>query len=181
MTDAIFQEIKEELLHGMSEKEHPFRYCTMATVGLDRMARLRTVVLRKVSPDLDLTFFTDRRSKKVVHIKENKKVSALFYHPEKLLQVRVEGIGTVIKEKALLQKYWDQVPIENRIAYTTTQAPGSTLSDPAKLEYLEDTAHFCIIQVHPFKIEYLKLARPQHIRVRFSMESDGWRKDYLVP
>lgn len=47
------------------------------------MARLRTTVIRNVSKDLIFTSYTDKRSKKVSHIKENNKVSVFFYHAEK--------------------------------------------------------------------------------------------------
>ena len=72
MTDNFFKELTEELQNGVIKKAHPFRYFTLGTVGLDRMARLRTVVLRNIADDLKLTFFTDDRSKKIIHLKENK-------------------------------------------------------------------------------------------------------------
>ncbi|MEJ1222212.1 pyridoxamine 5'-phosphate oxidase family protein [Sediminicola sp. 1XM1-17] len=181
MKATFFNELKEELKKGASDKGHPFRYCTLATVGLDNIARLRTIVLRKATEDLMLTFFTDKRSKKVVHIKENQKVSLLFYHPEKLMQIRIEGLAVVnndIKSKKLL---WDSIPEASRKDYTTSEAPGKEIKDPDVIEYLKDEDHFCIVEIHPFKIEYLKLKRPNHIRVRYSKNKTDWEGDFLVP
>lgn len=181
MTHQFFQEIQAELQQGAIDNGHPFKFCTMATVGLDRVARLRTVRLRSVTEDMELTFFTDKRSKKIIHIKENKNVSLLFYHPEKLLQIRIEGIALIVKDKLLLNKYWQKVQPEQRRDYTTSLAPGSKLADPDAVEYLHDEEHFCALAIRPFKFEYLQLKRPNHLRVRYSLESYGWESEYLVP
>lgn len=181
MKATFFNELQEELLKGATDNGHPFRYCTLATVGLDNIARLRTIVLRKTTEDLLLTFYTDKRSKKVIHIKENNKVSLLFYHPEKLMQIRIEGLAIVnndIKSKKLL---WDSIPEASRKDYTTSEAPGKEIKDPDVIDYLKDEDHFCVVEVHPFKIEYLKLKRPNHIRVRYSKTNNGWEGDFLVP
>jgi pyridoxamine 5'-phosphate oxidase len=180
MKGTFFKELQEELRKGATENGHPFRYCTLATVGLDNMARLRTIVLRKATDELMLTFYTDKRSKKIIHIKENKKVSLLFYHPEKLLQIRIEGLAIVnndIKSKKLL---WDAIPEASK-NYTTFEAPGKEIQDPDIIEYLKDDDHFCVVEIHPFKIEYLKLKRPNHIRVRYSKQESDWDAQFLVP
>ncbi|SDM82842.1 pyridoxamine 5'-phosphate oxidase family protein [Kriegella aquimaris] len=181
MTQEIFKEIKEELNEAISGQKHPFRFCTLGTVGLENIARLRTVVLRNVDTNLQLTFYTDTRSKKIVHIKENKKVSLLFYHPEKLIQIRIEGLATIVKDRMILEKNWKDVGSANRKDYKTKTAPGSGISDPSQIEYLEDSHYFCMVAVEPFKIEYLKLQQPHHLRVRFSKENAAWDSEFLVP
>ncbi len=181
MTEVIFQEIKEELNAAITSHKHPYRFCVLGTVGLENIARLRTVVLRNVDSNLQLIFYTDTRSKKIVHIKENKKVSLLFYHPEKLVQIRVEGLATIIKDHAILEKHWKTVGQANQKDYQTTRAPGSGITDPDHIEYLEDSDYFCVVAIEPFKIEYLKLKHPHHLRVRFSKEGTIWENEFLVP
>jgi pyridoxine/pyridoxamine 5'-phosphate oxidase len=181
MTEVFFQEVKEELNKSIVKKGHPFRYFTLATVGLDNMARLRTVVLRKISEDLTLTFYTDRRSKKMIHLKENKKVSALFYYPKKMLQIKVEGTANVITDPSLLKKYWYGIQPSSRKDYITSNAPGSTIKNPDQVEYLSDEHYFCMVEITPHKIEYLKLKRPNHIRVRYSRSDGDWQGEFLVP
>ena len=88
MTAIFFSELKDELQRGIHKKGHPFRCGTLATVGLETLPRLRTVVLRKVSEDLKLHIYTYKRFKKLIHIKENNKVSMLFYHPKQMLQIK---------------------------------------------------------------------------------------------
>jgi pyridoxine/pyridoxamine 5'-phosphate oxidase len=181
MTETFFQELKEELQKGTSEKGHPFRYCTLGTVGLGTTARLRTIVLRRVSKELGMVFYTDRRSKKIVHIKENNTVSLLFCHPQKLLQLKIEGKAAIVSDTEELQKYWNGVPPKNRKDYTTVSPPGSPISDPDNVDYLDDKNHFCMVMIEPFKIEYLKLKRPNHLRILFSKEDGKWGEQFLVP
>ena len=62
MIDSFFEELNSEIKKGVSERGHPFRFITMATVGNETIARLRTVVLREVSEGLLLTIYTDSRT-----------------------------------------------------------------------------------------------------------------------
>lgn len=181
MGTDFLEEIREELQKVTEEKDHPFRFFTLATVGLDQVARLRTVVLRNVSKNLRLTFYTDKRSKKITHIKENKRVSLLLYHPSKLLQLKIEGTATYHDDKATKERYWSGLDPYAKKQYTTSRSPGSNLTDPQSLEYLSKENHFCLVEITPYKIEYLKLSRPHHLRVRFSKVGKQWESEYLVP
>lgn len=181
MTDNIFSEIQKELDLGVSEKKHPFKLAVLGTVGLDQMARLRTIVVRKISKDLRVTFYTDKRSKKVTHIKENNKVSMLFYHPEKSIQLKIEGIATLINDAAILKQHWTAVGERSKKDYTTTKAPGTEITNSEGIEYLNETHHFCMIIVEPKKIEYLKLNPDTHTRIRYSNENGKWHGEFLVP
>lgn len=181
MTQTFLQEVKEELQKGATKKDHAFRYFTLATVGLDQVARLRTIVLRKIEDDLRITFFTDSRSKKMIHLQENKKVGLLFYDSKKLMQIRIEGMAKVIRDAATKEKYWKDMSKSSKKEYTSATAPGTAIATLGKIEYLEDHDHFCVVEITPFKIEYLKLQRPPHIRVRYSWEVDRWEGELIVP
>lgn len=180
MMDNFWNELQEELKKGVAENGHPFRFGTLGTVGVDKLPRLRTVVLRQINDNGYLCFYTDKRSKKVVHITENPNVSLLFYHPGKLLQVKIEGLASVVTDENRLQNMWKDIPESNKKDYTTDNAPGSSLNNPDNLEYLHGDHFFCIIEIEPFRIEYLKLKRPNHIRVSYSKE-DSWKGEFLVP
>ncbi|QBA63728.1 pyridoxamine 5'-phosphate oxidase family protein [Muriicola soli] len=181
MIQNYLEEIKTELRKGATEKNHPFRYFTLATVGLERVARLRTVVLRKFADDLNLIFYTDSRSKKMIHLQENKNVGLLFYNPQTLTQIRIEGVAKAVDDKEAKSKAWKNIDPKARKDYTTVSTPGTSLSGPDQLDYLEDADHFAIIEIIPFKIEYLQLKRPNHIRVNYSREGDKWEGEFIVP
>ena len=181
MSSPYFSELKDDLLQGVKQNDHHFRLATLGTVGLEYLARLRIVKLRNVSDDLVLTFFTDKRSKKILHIKENPKVSLLFYNPEKMLQLRIEGIAEIIRDKNILGQQWQKVHAESKKDYSTAAAPGSEIGSQTAIEYLNDENFFCSVEINPFKIEYLKLQKPDHMRIRFSKESNEWKSEFLVP
>ena len=170
-----------ELRKGTTKRGHPFRYCTLATVGLNATARLRTIVLRRVTENLNLVFYTDKRSKKVGHIRENDWVSLLFYHPKQLLQLKVEGKATIISDADVLQKYYSGVQPASRKDYTTISAPGTPISDPDQIEHFEDKNFFSMVEVEPLKIEYLKLKRPDHLRILFTKEQNNFTGQFLMP
>lgn len=181
ITRIYWDELIYELEKGAADKSHPFHNFTLGTVGLDHTARLRTVVLRKFSSELHLIIFTDDRSKKIVHLKENNKVGLLFYNPQKMLQLRIEGLATILRDPATKEKYWGGIEPKSRRDYTTTSPPGSIISGPESIEYLDSKDHFCAVEITPFKIEYLKLQNPNHLRMRFSRLHNNWDAEFLVP
>lgn len=181
MSNSYLNKVFEQLTEASRQKTHPYRLCTLATVGLDRMPRMRTVVLREVRPDRDLLFFTDRRSKKVTHLKENNLAGLLFYDPKHKIQVKVEGAAEIIRDETTLSSYWKNIAKENRKDYTSSIPPGSIVSHPDDVEYLRDKDYFCAIRITPYKIEYLQLQPVSHIKVRYSKKEGSWVSEYLVP
>jgi len=181
MPDKIFEKLTQELKKGAFKKGHYFKYFTLATLGVDKFARLRLVALRNVSDDLKLTFFTDKRSKKMLHIKENNRVSLLFYHHKKLIQLRIDGIARVNNDQYQIQKSWEQIGTEARKDYITKEAPGSSIEDPESLEYLKEGDYFSIVEIDPFRIEYLELKKNGHTKIKYSKDESGWTSEYLVP
>lgn len=182
MNNPVWHEILDELQAATSQAAHPFRLAVLATIGLEQVPRQRTIVLREFVPDSQrLTFFTDARSKKMLHIKENNKVSLLLYHPEKQLQLRLEGLAVKETDRSSLEAYWASVKEASRKEYATARVPGTEMNGEQRIEYLKDDHYFTVVHVHPFRMEYLQLRRPDHIRVRFSKDNRGWRSDYLVP
>lgn len=181
MDTNFLEEIKNEIQKGITDKNHPFKFCAMATNSNGNEPKLRTVVLREFKEDMLLSIFTDKRSKKVIQIKNDNKVSLLLFHPEKLVQVFIEGTATIVEDETILKKYWSNTPEHARKDYTTEIAPGSTITNPDTLEYLNAENHFCIINIQSERIEYLKLSRPSHIRVQFTKTNNQWEHQFLAP
>ncbi len=181
MEKLIFEQLKNELINGTVKKGHPFRYFSLATVSPNNEPRLRTVVLRKVTTDLELLFYTDRRSNKVDQLATNNNIAALFYHPKKLLQLQITGKTTFINDGQTLKSIWNGIPLNSRKDYTTADAPGSLLNNPDQVDYLTDGNHFCVVKIIPSSIEYLRLKRPHHIRMDFTRKNQEWSGQFLVP
>lgn len=181
MEKVLFEQLKMELVNGFSKKGHPFRYFTLATIDKKGTPQQRTVVLRKANPELELLFYTDRRSHKIQQIVANDTVSALFYHPKKLLQLKIEGIAKIMNDDRIIESLWSGIPLKSRKDYITQHAPGSLLNVPDEVDYLNNENHFCIVRIIPGKIEYLRLKRPNHLRVLFTKETSDWKGSFLVP
>lgn len=180
MEEFILQNIEKELLSATKKKGHPFKYFTLATFS-GQIPRQRIVVLRKVQTGLGLLFYTDSRSAKVKQLRQNNKVSALFYHPENMVQLQIEGRAYIKENPEMLQSIWKTIPQNARKDYTSVLPPGDKTANPGDLEYLGKKNHFCMVEIQSTRIEYLKLDRPHHLRVEFLKSGEAWRKTFLVP
>ncbi|MEM8764434.1 MAG: pyridoxamine 5'-phosphate oxidase family protein [Bacteroidota bacterium] len=176
--DAAILELKK----GISQKKHPFRYFTLASLQSNTGIGLRTVVLRKVEENLDLIFYTDKRSAKIEEIKIHPGVSALFYHPKKLLQLKIVGKAEFIEDSSLLNTYWNGIPPKARRDYTTHLAPGTEIKTDHTVDFSENENHFAMVRIQVDEIELVQLQRPEHMRARFRKAEDGqWDSFRLVP
>lgn len=181
MTDQFLKEAIDEIRSGVYKKGHPFRYFTLGTITENNHPELRTVVLRKVTEDFKLRIYTDSRSHKVGQLKINPIASLLFYHPKKLLQIKISGSTKRITDLGKLQRYYSGVQPKSRKDYTTMKAPGSELSNPDEVDYLEDENYFTILEFDPQHLEFLQLKRPNHIRIAFSKNGDEWDGRFINP
>lgn len=172
---------KQELIHSNVDKKHPFRYFVLASFGI--YPEVRTVVKRKIDTDFNIIFFTDSRSKKVNDIRENNKVSALFYHPKKQLQIRVKGQARFVqKEEAEFLEYFNMVEQSpSKQDYTTLEAPATKLKEDETILY-GDILYFLAIKIIPQEIEILLLDREGHQRILYTQNTEkDWMPQSLVP
>lgn len=177
---SFLKSCKRELINGYAKKGHPFRYFSLATVH-NGIPRQRTVVLRKLRDDFTFVIYTDSRSQKVYDIKNDETVSALFYHPKKLMQIRVDGHAKLITDKAVLNDYWKYINENSKKDYTTYLKPGSFIKNPDEVSYNLESHNFCVIHIVPDTIEYLQLKRPNHLRILFSKQNNEWQGQFMVP
>jgi|TARA_B110000238_G_scaffold200684_1_gene251809 pyridoxine/pyridoxamine 5'-phosphate oxidase len=180
LKNQLLEEAKRELINGHSKKRHPFRYFVLAT-NENGKPRQRTVVLRKTLLDLSLVIYTDKRTQKIKDIQNNAAFSALFYDSKKLLQIRVEGKAELITDTEQIASYWHTVQAASRKDYTTNIAPGSPIINPDDVGYKPEENYFCPVKLIPNTIEYLRLKRPNHLRVLFSRIDTNWSGEFLVP
>ncbi|MCM0060423.1 MAG: pyridoxamine 5'-phosphate oxidase family protein [Algoriphagus sp.] len=177
---AIWQTLLHELHRGALDPKHPFRYLTVATAG-NQFPQVRTVVLRHLTPDLEFLVYTDVRSSKVQELFEVPRVSLLFYHPKKQVQVRVKALATIHVEDELAQAHWKRVPDKRRSEYQSKLGPGTRVEAPsAGWESSSDPSYFSVLKFSPLSLEVLQLARDGHLRMQFDLAS-GWQGDWLVP
>jgi general stress protein 26 len=176
----IWQNVLHELHRGALDPKHPFRFLTLATSGA-QFPQVRTVVLRHMSPAMEFLVYTDVRTAKVRDLLETPRVSLLFYHPKKQVQVRVKAIATLHLEDALAQEHWKRVSEKRQSEYKSALAPGTGIETPdLGWETQSESAHFSVLKFSPLSIEVLQLAREGHLRMQFELAA-GWQGTWLVP
>lgn len=180
MEQEILEKVKFELINGYAKKRHPYRYFTLSTIH-NNSPRQRTVVLRKLLDDFTVLFYTDKRSTKIEDLEFNRSVSALFYHPKKLLQVQISGKVEFITDETELNNIYKNIPENSRKDYITSKSPGSKISNPDNVEYLTDENYFVAVKIIPDCIEVLQLKRPNHIRIKYTNQDNSWNGQFLVP
>lgn len=177
---TLFDLAKAELIRSNADRRHPFRYLSLATHG--EYPEVRTVVKRKTTPELDTIIFTDRRSPKVAQIRKNNKVSILFYHSKKKLQIRINGEALLIEDGHVdYEQYFEQVKNSASIKdYTTRFAPGTPMEEDAKALF-DEHVHFLAIQVIPHTMDILQLGTEKHKRSFYQLEEKVWNETKLTP
>ena len=179
MLNEILKEAKQEIKFGYLKKKHPFRYPILASIK-DNSPNQRTVVLRDSTKDFELIFYTDQRSNKIDDYHKNSNTSVLFYHPKKLLQIKVSGKMKIITSGKAYDDYWSRVQGKSQKDFITEKSPGTPIKNPDEVEYLDNEHHFCVLKLVPTEIEYLQLKRPNHIRALFT-EENNWEGKFLNP
>jgi len=173
---------KQELIRSNADHRHPFKLLTLATVDTDHgRPQLRTVVKRNIDSDFKTLIYTDTRTRKVAQIKSNERVSALWYHTKKKLQIRMECKALLIDSDSDLHLlHLSKVKQSKSITdYTTANPPGSPLDS----DFVTHTPeiHFTLLQLLPETIEVLQLSREGHQRAMYSLQNGTWAETQLVP
>lgn len=178
MLEDIWKNNIQELKFGYLKKKHPFRYFCLSTFGED-YPESRTVVLRDVAAKNELIIFTDTRSSKISQLRCNPNTSALFYHPKKLLQLKINGTLELILSGDEYENYKSRVQGNSIKDYLTSQPPGSKIKQPDEVTY-QEKMYFALLKLVPHEVEILQLKRPNHIRCRFE-KVDNWKGKFITP
>lgn len=175
----IWQAVKHELHRGALDPKHPFRYVNLGTLG-NGFPQVRTVVLRELTSEVEFLIFTDFRSEKVKEIQNSPKVNLHFYHPKKMLQIRVEARAEIYFEDEFSERYWKRIPEARRSEYMGIFPPGMQISSSELGYALGEKSYFTVLKISPQRIEALQLCREGHLRIHFEMQND-WEGQWIVP
>ncbi|PHN03198.1 pyridoxamine 5'-phosphate oxidase family protein [Flavilitoribacter nigricans] len=177
----LFESVQLELSRSNADRRHPFRFFYLATFG--DYPEVRTVVKRDFSAaDWSVSFFTDARSPKVGQMEQNDRVSALFYHPKRQLQLRMKGQAQLITaEDADFGDYLEQARQTSGLKdYRSLLAPGTEIEGEAP-EKSDEALHFLAIRVVPVSLDVLQLGKEQHLRRAYRRVGEEWQRTVLVP
>lgn len=181
--EEIWAIVIKELQLATKIVQHPFRFVNFCT-SAGNQPDSRYVVLREVTEELQMLFYTDSRSKKIAQIRENPHVSLLFYHPSARCQVKINGIATMLTQKEATKNYWENIPPEAQKAYQSNRPP-KTQVDRAEKGMMVDVEYqnkfFSVIKVIPKEVECLQLDSKGHLRLAFVLENEKWQSSWLIP
>jgi general stress protein 26 len=181
MRKITFNEIRLEIQSALLEQGHPMRLFYLATQGSENTPKLRTVVLRRITDPLHVWFYTDQRSPKVEEIRRKPQVSALFYHPQKKLQVVLYGVAEAIADTDLQSRLWNELPPHAHMDYQGISPPGARIAEEGMHNHRADPAlgntYFQPVVIRPVRLDVLQLDPEGHIRFIFEPDEreESWK------
>ena len=177
-----FQIIKSEWENinlGIQKAKHDYHSFVFSTLSKNSPDS-RTVILRDFDEHQPAIWFhSDRRSKKILHLEENEKVSALFYDKSRKVQLRINGIADIEEDIEHNKRIWDSMRPESKLCYMGPYAPSQKINQ-FEPNTLKKSAHdldkkdehlglsrFCRIRIKIKKLDWLKLDYKGHQRLEF--------------
>ena len=123
MTENIVPIWRQELKSARKkEGKSPLnRWIQLSTVTSNNEPRIRTVVFRGWRKESSMLIFTDSRSDKIEHLRNNSNAEVLWLFLRSKSQFRFKG---KMKELEVNNKYWDSL---SAVSYTHLTLPTSDL------------------------------------------------------
>jgi len=182
------------LKRGVDDFNDPFHWPVVGTTGKDG-SNLRTVILRQfILSDRILVCHSDARSAKVQEISSSAKVSWLFYHPNRKVQLRISGHATLHSNDELADEQWRATKITSRCNYATTEPPGTSIDKPSSglsdlfrnkvptlLESEICREHFMAIACQIEHMDWLILRVLGNRRARFDWDRNELKANWVTP
>lgn len=189
--DATLETAWQTLVRGAVDRRSPFHSPVVGTTGEGGQPRLRTMILRAVTPSTRLLrVHTDTRAEKWLDLAADPRIALLFYDPGLKVQMRVEGTARLHHKDEVATMAWAQSQRMSRACYATMPAPGAviegggafTLPEPNDAAVAPGEQHFGVLAITALRLEWLYLAHEGHRRARFAWDEAGTPSaHWLVP
>ena len=192
--EGVLDEVCAMLKQGVARFNDPFHWPVLGTTGKDGSS-LRTVILRQfIWPDRILVCHTDARAPKVQEISSFSKVSWLFYHPKKKVQLRISGSATLHLYDQFADRQWTNTRITSRLNYCAGRPPGTPIDRPSsglpdflrhKVPTLAQSEsgrrNFMVIAGRIDSMDWLILKVLGNRRARFDWNENELNAKWLIP
>ena len=190
----IYHSIDDDMTSAVPDYKDPFHLFFIANSS-KKIPNIRTVVLRNFSMSKKIfEFHSDIRSPKIKQLNINPNFSALFYNPDKKIQLRFSGITKILHKDASTKKRWSGISNSSRRCYLGPFNPSSTIEDdhpnipdefrfgdPKIEESEKGFENFVIVQCQFTSIDYLSLKYSGHSRCRFDFIGKNVSVCWLAP
>lgn len=176
------------MVRGARKGGDPLHTAVLGTLGKEQ-AEMRTAVVRRVIPaERRLWFFSDARAPKIQQVQATGRLSILFYHPRKQIQIRLAGQVSCVRETPELAVIWEQLPSVARQLYAAPEVPGSPRENTlggsipaAGLSDAEAFRHFLLLDCQIDSMDGLYLHPEGHQRFTSQWATDKWIGTWIVP
>jgi len=191
---GVLNDIWKMLERGATRFNDPFHWPVLGTSGSGGVS-LRCVILREFFlPDRLLVCHTDARARKVREISNFSKISWLFYHPKKKVQLRITGCATLHIGDEYAARQWAVTKTTSRLNYCAPDPPGTPVDNPSSglpdfllnkvptlLETKQGQQNFAAISCRIDSIDWLVLRVLGNLRARFEWGETGLKAEWLIP
>ena len=201
--EDILESIWSRLAAALEDPASPLRVPVVATASADGVPGARAMVLRAINQQQgQVVLFSDRRGRKVEDLSANPLAELVFYDPtaqgEDRTQYRMSGAVTLARD-ADAQAIWDELPWTQKLLYSATPAPGSTIPEPSsglsdalfgpdlseaeKHAHLQDGfANFSVITIQIEQIDWLLITPDGNRAARYHRDKTGnWHSSWRIP
>jgi hypothetical protein len=192
--DGVLDEIWKMLERGAAHYNDPFHWPVLGTTGREGIG-MRSVILREFSlTERRLVCHTDARAAKVHDISNSTRVSWLFYHPKRKVQLRISGVASLHADDAFADRQWAAAGISSRLNYCAVEPPGTPVDKPSSglpdfllnkaptlLETDKNRQNFMAIACRIDSLDWLVLHVLGNRRARFEWGETGLKATWLVP
>ena len=193
--NEIFNNIKELLIIGVKERNHPFHTPVFSNNNDNSSTNARIIVLRKFDQrKMTLWFNTDYRSPKIIELKKNSRSNFVFYDAKIKIQLRIKTLTKIHYNNTVTYDEWEQTRLFSRKCYLTEKAPSSITSiaedgipkhlkgiDPDQNESELGYKNFTVIENLIQEIDWLYLASSGHRRLKISFNNYKPVLEWLIP
>ena len=157
------------------------RWIQLSTVTSNNEPRIRTVVFRGWRKANSMLIFTDSRSDKIEHLKNNPNAEVLWLFLRSKYQFRFKG---KMKEVYSNTKYWDSLSDRSKSTWYW-QHPGEEIKNNIQTfkkvpTNLKKPQSFVVIEFEIYSVDLLKLVTPIHKRYIWKKENN-WEKIEVNP
>ena len=157
------------------------RWIQLSTVNSNNEPRIRTVVFRGWAKETSMLIFTDSRSDKIEHLKNNSSAEVLWLFLRSRSQFRFKGN---MKELKVNTKYWDSLSNRSKSTWYW-QHPGKEIDSNMKPSqiiptHLNKPENFVVMEFEIYSVDLLKLFTPIHKRYIWN-KSNSWGRIEINP
>lgn len=181
----IENEIWQMLMQSVKSYKAPFHSGIVASIE-DGLPQMRTVILRRVDAEFrQLYFHTDVRSPKVAQLKQEPRMSWLFYNPVSRMQLRLQATAVVHYDDEVADYGWERSRLASRLCYTTSSPSGVVLPSPELIDVnrtevepeLIEIAwrNFCVVETTVQKIDWVFLNKEGNRRALFDYTTNNYQ------